>query len=187
MNLLNVRQATRGDEPFLWRMLYYAAHMDEQGADVSAAMNQPALATYVAGWGRPGDLGFVAVGPAHNEPIGAAWLREFTDANAGYGFLVESVPELAVSVLPSHIGQGIGTLVLRRLLDAAARKYRAVSLNVRQSSPAVRLYERLGFRKIAGSEMINRVGGVSFNMELAFGADMPGAGAEPGGTFRRVR
>src|SRR5262245_40366529 len=56
-----VRRATADDEPFLWTMLYYAAHMDELGVEMSAIRETPALAKYVAGWGRRGDLGAVAV------------------------------------------------------------------------------------------------------------------------------
>lgn len=151
-------------------MLYYAAHMDEQGLDTSAARNMPVIAKYVAGWGRHGDLGFVAVESVRKEPIGAAWLREFTRANPGHGFIDESIPELAIAVLPSHAGRGIGTALLQELLAAASQKYRGVSLNVRQSNPAVRLFERLGFRKVPGSEMVNRVGGISIIMGLVFGA-----------------
>lgn len=170
MEPLKVRQATRDDEPFLWLMLYYAAHMDEQGLDTSAALNTPAIAKYMASWGRYGDLGFVAVESVRNELIGAAWLREFTRANPGHGFIDESIPELAIAVLPAHTGRGIGTTLLQELVTAASQKYRGVSLNVRQSNPAVRFYERLGFRKVPGSELVNRVGGISIIMELEFGA-----------------
>lgn len=151
-------------------MLYYAAHMDEQGLDTSAARNAKAITRYVEGWGRQGDLGFVAVESARSDPVGSAWLREFTRANPGHGFIDESIPELAIAVLPAHTGRGIGTALLQELLAAASRRYRGVSLNVRQSSPAVRLYERLGFRKVPGSELVNRVGSISIIMELGFGA-----------------
>jgi hypothetical protein len=39
-----------------------------------------------------------------------------------------------------------------RLFETARETYAAVSLNVRQSSPAVRLDDSLGFRSVAGSE-----------------------------------
>ena len=103
-----------------------------------------------------------------NEPIGAAWLREFTRADPGHGFIDESIPELGIAVLPSHTGRGVGTALLQELFAAVSQKYRGVSLNVRQSNRAVRLYERLGFRKVPGSEMVNRVGGISIIMELVF-------------------
>lgn len=170
MESVKVRQATCEDEPFLWLMLCYAAHMDEQRLDMSAARNAPMIAKYLEGWGRPGDLGFVAVDSMSNQPLGAAWLREFTRADPGHGFIEESIPELAIAVLPSHTGRGIGTALLRELLATASQKYRGVSLSVRESNPAVRLYKRLGFRKVPEREMVNRVGGISIIMELVFGA-----------------
>lgn len=165
MGPVTVRPASRDDEPFLWLMLFYAAHLGEQGLDAAAAMEVPSLAKDVAGGGRRGDLGFVAVDSVLNQPIGAAWLREFSAADPGYGFIDEAVPELAIAVLPSHTGRGIGTVVLQELLAAAGQEYGAIALKVRLSNPAVRLYERLGFRKVPGSEFVNRVGGVSFVME----------------------
>lgn len=168
---LRVRPATREDEPFLWRMLYYAAHMDGQGLDTSAARTTPAIAMYVAGWGRDGDLGFIAVDTVSNDAIGAAWLRQFSKANPAHAFIEESIPELVIAVVPTHIGRGIGTALLKELLAAASQKYRGVSLNVRQCSPAVRLYERLGFRRIPDRELVNRVGGISLVMEFLFDSE----------------
>jgi len=160
-----VRRATAADEPFLWTMLYYAAHMDELGVEMSAIRDTPALAKYVAGWGRSGDLGAIAVDAVRGERLGAAWLREFTGAEPGRGFIEPSVPELAVAVLPEQTGRGVGTVVLTSLLAAAAENYERVALKVRRSSSAVRLYERLGFQEVPGREFINRVGGVSLVME----------------------
>jgi ribosomal protein S18 acetylase RimI-like enzyme len=42
--------------------------------------------------------------------------------------------------------QGIGTEVMKRLIDEAERARKAVRLNVVKFNPALRLYERLGFR-----------------------------------------
>jgi ribosomal protein S18 acetylase RimI-like enzyme len=42
--------------------------------------------------------------------------------------------------------QGIGTQVMNRLIDEAARCEQAVTLEVVKINPAKRLYERLGFR-----------------------------------------
>jgi hypothetical protein len=39
-------------------------------------------------------------------------------------------------------------------------------LSVRETNPAVRLYERLGFKLVPGSEKTNRVGTRSFNLLL---------------------
>ena len=42
--------------------------------------------------------------------------------------------------------QGIGTEVVKGLIEEAARASRAVTLGVVKTNPALRLYERLGFR-----------------------------------------
>ena len=50
-----------------------------------------------------------------------------------------------VALLPALRGRGIGTGLLRDLLDEAAEAGRAVRLKVLLTNPARRLYERLGF------------------------------------------
>jgi GNAT superfamily N-acetyltransferase len=49
-------------------------------------------------------------------------------------------------VAPAHQGHGIGTTIVRRLIEEAACERRAVTLGVVKTSPALRLYRRLGFR-----------------------------------------
>jgi GNAT superfamily N-acetyltransferase len=39
-----IRPARKEDEEFLWQMLYYAAHMDEQGVAAESARTDPNLA-----------------------------------------------------------------------------------------------------------------------------------------------
>jgi GNAT superfamily N-acetyltransferase len=50
-----------------------------------------------------------------------------------------------VSLLPHYRGHGVGTNVLRGVLSHADRVGRAVRLHAEKQSPAVRLFERLGF------------------------------------------
>jgi ribosomal protein S18 acetylase RimI-like enzyme len=49
-------------------------------------------------------------------------------------------------VTPAFQGRGIGTAIVRILIDDAERDKRPVTLGVVKSNPALRLYERLGFR-----------------------------------------
>ncbi len=63
-------------------------------------------------------------------------------------YLARSEHELRImdiTLLPEHQGQGIGTALLGELLAEAARTRRTVRAHVERSSPAVRLYRRLGF------------------------------------------
>jgi ribosomal protein S18 acetylase RimI-like enzyme len=148
-------------------MLFEAAHLAEEGeTSVEAAMNHPLIARYVKNWGQPGDLGTIA--EVDRFPVGAAWLRLLTGDEKGFGYVDDETPELAIAVLPNFRGQGIGTALLQHLLELAKAIYPAVCLNVRESNPAVRLYERIGFQTIKGSEIVNRTGGISYDMKLIF-------------------
>ena len=161
-----IRPAIKADEPWLWQMLYYAAHMDEDGAPPEAAKTNPDLAYYVEGWGdRDGELGFIAIAP-DGEPIGAAWMRVMPSVCPLYQIVAAGTPELAIATAPEHIGKGAGSLLLRHLLDAARGQHQAIVLSVRASNPARRLYERCGF--VAVRQITNRVGTESSVMLLPF-------------------
>lgn len=160
-----LRYARATDEPFLWDMLYFAAHMDEDGAwSAEDARGDPVLSKYVEGWGREGDLGVIAEDD-NADPIGAAWLRPLAFALRGYALVPEEYPELVVAVVPGYEGQGIGGRLLTSLLSKAQGAYPGVVLSVRDGNPAIRLYERFGFDIV--DEIVNRVGGRSFVMALS--------------------
>ena len=165
----SIHSLTSVDEPFLWEMLFEAAHMAEEGeTSIQVVMNHPEIAKYVKGWGRAGDLGFKAIASANQQPIGAAWVRLFTREDQGYGYVDDATPELAIAVLPEHRGQGVGTQLLTHLLEAAKLAYPAVSLSTRATNPALHLYQRFHFKAVDRSEVINRTGGTSFTMKIEF-------------------
>ena len=145
-----IRWATSDDEPFLWEMLYHAIWIPPGSAPLSReAVNAPELARYVAGWGKDGDFGLLAVDVRSQHPIGAAWLRLFTGENRGYGYINNDTPELSVAVLPEHRGRGVGSGLLTRLFREVRSRYSTISLSVSEDNPAVRLYERLGFLMVS--------------------------------------
>jgi ribosomal protein S18 acetylase RimI-like enzyme len=156
-----IRPATGEDEAFLWEMLAEAA----QENSVRAVAENPGTAKYVEGWGRDGDLGVVAV-TATGEPLGAAWLRLLRGEDAGYGFVDDNTPELAIAIRSGARGAGIGARLISHLLRAAKSRHRMVSLSVRSDNPALNLYERMGFRPVEGSQRTNRTGGTSITMKL---------------------
>jgi ribosomal protein S18 acetylase RimI-like enzyme len=61
----------------------------------------------------------------------------------------EEIRIMDIALLPEHRGMGIGTRLLRDLLDEAARSGRRLSIHVEKHNPALRLYERLGFAPVA--------------------------------------
>jgi ribosomal protein S18 acetylase RimI-like enzyme len=53
-----------------------------------------------------------------------------------------------IALMPEARGRGIGAMLLQELLDKAAADGRSVSIHVEVNNPALRLYERLGFREL---------------------------------------
>ena len=102
------------------------------------------VSRYVRGWGRPGDTAVIALEGGF--PVGAAWYRLFREDEPGYGFVDAETPELAIAVVPSKRGHGIGDELLQALLSKArAAGYQRLSLSVEPGNPARKLYERHGF------------------------------------------
>jgi len=54
-----------------------------------------------------------------------------------------------ISLLPQYRGQGIGTQLLKGILEEGAENDRPVTIHVKQFNPALHLYERLGFRQVS--------------------------------------
>jgi ribosomal protein S18 acetylase RimI-like enzyme len=105
---------------------------------------------YVMNFGRPGDAAVIAYDDTGN--VGAAWYRLFKEKEPGYGFVDELTPELSIAVVPSRRGKGHGDELLEGLLAQARKEgFRQVSLSVEPDNPALRLYERHGFRKVGES------------------------------------
>ena len=56
---------------------------------------------------------------------------------------------LDIALLAQFRGRGIGTALLRELMDEAARAGKTVSIYVEESNPAQTLYRRLGFEPVS--------------------------------------
>jgi ribosomal protein S18 acetylase RimI-like enzyme len=116
---------------------------DKPTPTADEVMADPRYAMYLTGWPRQGDYGLVA---EQDGPVGAAWYRTYTEANHGYGFVAEDVPELSIAVIASRRHEGIGRRLLVDLIDASlAQGYLAISLSVREENPARGFYESAGF------------------------------------------
>jgi ribosomal protein S18 acetylase RimI-like enzyme len=153
MSSVIIRTITQQDEPFLWEMLYQAIFVPPGAAPFPREIiQQPEIARYVAGWGRAGDSGYIAV---EEQPIGAVWIRRFTAAQPGYGYVNDETPELTIALLSEWRDCGIGTNLMITMLEAAQKEYSAISLSVSAASSARRLYERCGFvaEKIEGESL----------------------------------
>ena len=108
-----VRRGGAQDVRFLRDMLHHAYYWKERQPDAGPGPVQ----LYVKAWGRPGDTAVIAL--VDGFPVGAAWFRLFKAGSAGYGFIDERTPELAVAVVPNARGKGVGSALLSSLLERA--------------------------------------------------------------------
>lgn len=59
----------------------------------------------------------------------------------------EELHILDITVLPEYRNAGIGSWLLRQVLDEAATKNKPVTIYLENFNPSLRLFERLGFQK----------------------------------------
>ncbi|MFN8439961.1 MAG: GNAT family N-acetyltransferase [Caldilineaceae bacterium] len=147
------RTISSKDHSFLAEIIYHAIFVPE-GAEPPAldVVQSFGLRKYYEDFGRAGDLGFIAIDPATNHRMAAAWLRSLTAELPGYGYVDDQTPELTIATLPEYRGKGIGTRLLEHLFEAAKAHYSAISLSVWPANPAYRLYQRLGFVVVKENE-----------------------------------
>jgi ribosomal protein S18 acetylase RimI-like enzyme len=144
-----IRPLTAADEPILWETLYQGLQTTKgEAAPSRDIVRRPEFAHYVEGWGRAGDTGFVAYDAKQkDEVLGAVWLRVPPGQHASE---VETTTELAFAVKPEHRGHGIGAALLTQLVKANPQ-HSAISIRALTKNPAVRLYERFGFKIVRQS------------------------------------
>jgi GNAT superfamily N-acetyltransferase len=137
-----IRRGNRQDVRFLRDMLRHAFYWRSGGTVEDAS-----LWRYVSGWGRRGDAAVIALEDGF--PVGAAWYRLFTQDEPGFGFVDATTPEVAMAVVPSRRGRGIGSDLLDALVELAKEQgYGGLSLTVADQSAAMHVFEKNGFSRV---------------------------------------
>ena len=150
---------------FLYQAIYLPKGVEPPPRSV---VDRPELQVYIEDFGtRPGDHCLVV--EVEEKVVGAAWSRIMAD----YGHIDNDIPSLAISLLPEYRGLGIGTQLLNGLLLLQRENgYLRTSLSVQKENPALRLYQRAGFRIVAekGTEYLmlwdGTQGGQQENMHI---------------------
>ena len=175
---VRIRTVLPSESALIISFLTLAARMQESGEPIQKALRDHELTRYWQDWGRQGDLGVVAESDSVGYPISCAWVRLFSREEAGADYVGEDIPELAIGTISTARELGVGTRILQALLSLCKTRYSGVSLSVRLDNPAIRLYERLGFRRTSASPIVNRVGTESIVMLLRFDPSGPGQGPD---------
>jgi ribosomal protein S18 acetylase RimI-like enzyme len=72
------------------------------------------------------------------QPIGRLWIDEWRD----------QIRLVDIALVPDRRGSGIGTGLVREVLARGTTSSKPVTIHVEAYNPALRLYERLGFKKV---------------------------------------
>jgi ribosomal protein S18 acetylase RimI-like enzyme len=140
---LALRQARPGDEPFLLQV-YASTRLQELAplgwstAQVAAFLRQQFEAQHRHYHEHYADADFSIVLQG-DHPIGRLYVAR----------LPGEIRLIDIALLPEHRNAGVGTRLVRDLLDEAALAHTPVRLHVVPLNPALRLYQRLGFTKNA--------------------------------------
>lgn len=74
--------------------------------------------------------------------VGAVWVR----CIKAFGHIEDNVPEFAISTYPQYRGKGIGTALMRKMLEhLKLYGYSKASLAVQKDNYAVEMYQKVGF------------------------------------------
>jgi len=141
MNNYNIREIEKSEYPLLEEFLYEAIFQkDENKLLPRDVINQPSLKIYIEDFGKKDDLCLVA--ETNGKVIGAAWTR-IIDA---FGSVDSSTPEFAISLYRKYRGHGIGSDLMKKMLQALKEKgYSKTSLAVQKENYALKMYQNVGF------------------------------------------
>ena len=127
---------------FLYEAIYIPDGIEPPPKSV---VNCPELQEYIVEFGkRKYDKALAA--EIQGNVVGAIWVRIMND----YGHIDNDTPSLAMSVLQKYRGLGIGTSLLKQLLQAEKLAgYSKISLSVQKNNYAVKMYKKAGFTVVA--------------------------------------
>ena len=134
----------RPDETELLRDFLYEAIFIPEGVEPPSReiIERPALKIYYEDFGT-GSADYCLVAEEDGRVAGAVWTRIMND----YGHVDDGTPSFAISLYREYRGRGIGTQLMRQMLDLLREEgYRQASLAVQKANYAVRMYEKAGFR-----------------------------------------
>ena len=144
-----IREIREDEYPLLEDFLYEAIFIPE-GVEPPprSIVREPELQVYIEGFGtRAHDRALVA--EVEGRIAGAVWVRIMDD----YGHVDDETPSFAISLYKEYRGCGIGTEMMKRMLDILKRcGYARASLAVQKANCAVRMYRSVGFEIVGENE-----------------------------------
>lgn len=132
-------------EDFLYEAIFIPEGITPPPKEI---INQPELQVYISDFGKcESDICYVA--EIDSKIIGAVWVRIMND----YGHIDDKTPSFAISLYKEYRNNGIGTALMRTMLDVLKeRRYKQASLSVQKDNYAVKMYRNIGFEIIGENQ-----------------------------------
>ena len=149
MSRATIRVIRTEEIPLLNDFLYEAIFIPEGvPAPPRSIIENEDLQVYVRDFGKKADDRCL-VAEIDGRIVGAVWTRVMND----YGHIADNTPSLAISLYKDFRNRGIGTELLREMLQLLRRDgYRQVSLSVQKANYAFRMYQKAGFEVLKEKE-----------------------------------
>ena len=138
-----IRPIQPAEIPVLSDFLYEAIFIPEGvEAPPRSIIEDESLQIYIRDFGQyPHDRCLVAESDCRI--VGAIWSRIMND----YGHIDDETPSIAISLYKEYRNKGIGSQLLRQMLDLLRKDgYKSVSLSVQKANYALRMYQKAGFQ-----------------------------------------
>lgn len=144
-----IREMKETEYALLGDFLYEAIFIPE-GVDPppKSIIHTPELQVYVSDFGKQKhDRALLA--EIDEKIVGAVWARIMND----YGHVDDETPSFAISLYKEFRGQGIGTAMMKSMLDILKENgYKQASLAVQKANYAVDMYRKVGFKIVDENE-----------------------------------
>lgn len=144
-----IREMHPYEYPLLDDFLYEAIFQpDETNLAPRSIIERPELQIYIRNFGNEKD-DYCFCAEVDKKIVGAVWVRNIH----GYGSVDAFTPELSISLYKNYRGFGIGTALMRKMLDYLKQQgYQRASLAVQKDNYAVKMYQKVGFRIVDENE-----------------------------------
>lgn len=137
-------RAIKKDELDILKDFLYEAIFIPEGVEppTKEIIEQAELKLYYDGFGT-GRADYCIVADDNGKVIGAVWTRIMND----YGHVDDETPSFAISLYKEYRGHGIGTKLMKEMLELLKEKgYKRASLAVQKANYAVKMYKDVGFK-----------------------------------------
>lgn len=145
----NIRAISESEYSVLEDFLYEAIFIPEGvEAPSKEIILKPELQVYIKNFGsKNGDYCLVA--EVDDKIVGAVWVRIMND----YGHIDNQTPSFAISIYKEFRKNGIGTALMKNMLDLLKNKgYKRASLAVQKQNYAVKMYKKVGFEIVGEND-----------------------------------